>query len=241
MGIKWTYGITTVPERIRTTLGPTIQSLAEAGFDQPRLFIDGAKDVMNHTEWSLPITCRWPRVSIVKNWIMSATELLLREPSANRIAIFQDDIVICKNTRQYLESFSYPNQSYLNLYCPPEYEKITEEIGWFETTQKGRGAVALVFDRDTLLALISQTSLFNRVKSVHGWKCIDGAIIDTFKKMNIKERAHRPSLVYHTGRMSTLRNSWRDLPATFPGKDFNALDLLCPEKIRNLPSCSETV
>ena len=42
--MKWAYGITTVPSRRENLFERTLQSLAVAGFDNPRLFVDGVDD-----------------------------------------------------------------------------------------------------------------------------------------------------------------------------------------------------
>src|SRR3990172_9245840 len=125
--MRWAYGITTVPNRIRDLLPRTIKSLAAAGFDQPRLFIDGARDVKNYAEWALPITCRYPGIKIYGNWVLGMMELFIREPGMDRYAMFQDDLVCCLNLKQYLSLCPYPNQGYLNLYNVPQNEELRPE------------------------------------------------------------------------------------------------------------------
>src|SRR3954465_7467772 len=88
----WAYGITTVPERRYDLLPRTIHSLARGGFDLPRLFIDGHEK--SYHEWdTLPQTIRYPAIRTMGNWLLGLWELYIREPAADRYAIFQDDCV----------------------------------------------------------------------------------------------------------------------------------------------------
>ena len=208
----------------------TLKSLANAGFDGPRLFIDGARDVRDYSEWILPITCRFPAVSITANWILGMTELYVREPSATRFAMFQDDLVVCKNLRAYLDSCSYPEAGYWNLYNVPENENASSgnAVGWYPSKQNGRGALGLVFSREALLTLLRQPTVMNRLQSSIGWKSVDGMIIDSLKKIGWVEYVHKPGLIQHIGKHSTLRNNFKAISSTFPGEDFDPMQILCP-------------
>lgn len=225
--MRWAYGITTVPQRLRDTLPFTIKSLAASGFDCPRLFIDGAKSVRDYSEWALPITCRWPGMKIYGNWILGMMELYIRDPGANRYAMFQDDLVCCLNLKQYLSLCPYPEMGYWNLYNVPQNEQLKPEGygGWYPSNQMGRGALALVFSRDALVTLFQQPHLIERARSVFGWKSIDGTIIDSLKKIGWKEYVHKPSLVQHIGKVSTLQNHMRAISNTFQGEDFDPMQL----------------
>jgi len=95
--IKWSYGVTTVKQRLDDgTLERTLKSLALAGFDCPRLFLDGIKDVSPFEKFGLEMTSRYPNVRRFGNWVLSMWELYLREPTATHYAIFQDDFVTYK-------------------------------------------------------------------------------------------------------------------------------------------------
>src|SRR5689334_3053216 len=103
--MEWSVGVTTVPARAGVMLPRTLASLAAGGFDRPRLFVDGSDDVQSwKAMFRLPASCRWPRVKPFGNWVLALWELWLREPDADRWAIFQDDLVCVRNLRPYLES-----------------------------------------------------------------------------------------------------------------------------------------
>lgn len=227
--MKWAYGITTVPERLETVFPQTLESLRLAGFDQPRLFVDGENDCSKYSKFGLEVTLRYPRVKTAANWVLSIVELYLREPSADRYAIFQDDFVTYRNLRQYLDTRGYPDEKgYCNLYTFPQNQQLATagHKGWFESNQKGKGAVALVFSNEALIALLHQTHLIERPKSVRGDRAIDGGIVSAMKKAGYKEYVHSPSLVQHTGLVSSMGNPKHPLAPAFEGEGFDAMKLL---------------
>jgi hypothetical protein len=245
--VKWAYGVTTVPSRRRTLLPVTLESLRRAGFNAPRLFVDGAPD---GREWAqelgLEVTARYPPVRTVGNWLLSLWELYIRQPNADRYAIFQDDFVTYHNLRGYLEKSPYPDKGYLNLYtfpsnqsiCPTDSANGKPMVGWYLSNQYGRGAVALVFDRAAAQVVISSRHLIeNKLQNVQpngrnslglnfGQCKIDGGIIETMVAAGYREYVHNPSLVQHTGIESSMGNKPQLLATSFRGENFNALELL---------------
>ncbi len=236
--IKWAYGVTTVPERVKSHLPRTLASLAAGGFDKPRLFVDGCSSMLlmeYANNFRLEVTPRiGERIRTAGNWVLSMYELYYREPTADRFVIFQDDMVTCKNLRSYLERAPYPDTSYLNLYTFPSNQSICpkdetgrDKVGWFKSNQYGRGAVALVFSREALVVLLSSPHLAARPQDcTRGHKAIDGGILESMKKAGWIEYVHNPSLVQHTGEVSTTGNRPHKLAESFPGEEADALDLL---------------
>lgn len=256
--LKWAYGVTTVPSRRWSLLPGTLRSLMHAGFPVPRLFVDGLRlddkrDLDDYLSLNFPLSIRTPVIKTAGNWVLSMWELYIRDPAADRYAIFQDDFVTYKNLRQYLEAVPYPENGYLNLMTFCDNERIIEGqfIGWHEASlikdaknrdpekprQTGRSAVALVFSRKAVLALLSAYSLANRFQDVsRGWKLIDGGVVEAMNGQGFREYIHNPSLVSHTGTLSTMRNGGYPSAKSFRGEDFNALDLL---KDWTLPEAEE--
>jgi len=235
--MKWAYGITTVPERLNSYFPITLASLVKAGFDQPRLFIDGSRTGENYKHLGLEITTRYPNIRTHGNWILSLYELYIRHPDAERYAVFQDDFVTYTNLRQYLERIDYPSDGYWNLYTFPLNEKLLEKReqsgGWFESNQRGLGAVALVFDRAATIKMLEAPHMVSRPQSVKkGWRSVDGGIYESMKKSepSRKELVHSPSLVQHIGELSAMQNKKHAQSTTFRGEEFNALDLLPKEQ-----------
>ncbi len=235
-GIQWAYGITTILNRRSNLLVKTIESLRNAGFDHPRLFVDGNDDVTSwkHQFHGLPITVRGDPIRTHGNWILALYELYIRQPEVDRYALFQDDFVTYHNLRKYLEHSPYPEKGYLNLYTFPSNQELCpklpdgkQQIGWYKSNQFGRGAVATIFDREALKALLTSEHMFLRPQDAHrGFRAVDGGIVTSLAKAGIEEYVHNPSLVQHTGDLSSMGNPPHLKAISFRGETYDALDLL---------------
>lgn len=234
--IRWAYGVTTVPERVKELFPRTLKSLAVAGFDKPRLFIDGDKGYPEHSEsHRLAITTHYPKIKTAANWLLAALELHLREPTAHRFAVFQDDIVASRNLREYLEKSEYPEKGYWNLCTYPVNDVLAEgKEGWFLSNQYHKGAQALVFNREAIQYLLSNLGYaVQRLQDErYRYQCIDGVVGRIFKEGRWMEYVHNPSLVCHTGAGNktsmTFSAHHKPQPETesFRGEDFDLLTLL---------------
>lgn len=190
--------------------------------------------------YNFEISCRFPRLGCAHNWVLSLHELYLRDPLCNLYAIFQDDIIMCKGVREYIESLSYSTarqQHYLNLYNPPkveEYRKDFNELGFFASPQSGQGALALVFNRYAVVKLLSSEFIHWRPGSgERGMEGIDGGIVTAMNNVGYHEQVHWPSLVEHSQVVSSTINHGRfPMSTTFPGEEYDATNLI-------KPSCSE--
>ncbi len=229
----WSYGITTVPSRADSLLPRTLASLAKAGFDKPKLFVDD--DGSWKTQANYPNeTVHRPPLLTQGNWLTGAIELFTREAHADLFAMFQDDLVAVRGLRAYLESCSYPAKGYWNLYtfpnnqgrCPPNHQ------GWFLSDQLGKGAVGLVFDREALLTLLTSRSMVERPLSARrGHRAVDGGIVTAMKKAGYQEWCHNPSLLQHTGDRSVMGNAPHARAVSFPGEETDIAEILARKGI----------
>lgn len=252
--IWWSVGVQTCarsetlkyPGRLTTTLPRTLESLCNAGFSEPRLFIDGEDDPKKwEREFCLPITARYPNLRAYGNWILALIELYIREPRADRYVIFQDDILASKNLRQYLEKSPYPTKGYCALYTFPEVQaKAPKTIhggtidGWYTYTshRTGLGGLGLYFSHEALIAMLTNsTSLAHLADRPHdakrGHTALDGAVHDAMKKAGYGEHVHSPSLLQHqddgTGRVPSSIGRHVYPPAeSWRGESFDCLTLL---------------
>jgi hypothetical protein len=218
--MRWSYGITTVEKRAHTTLPITVRSLRAAGFDSPRIFMD--VDL----------------IGTYATWMLGAIELYMRDPTADRYAMFQDDIVCVRDLRQYLTVTPYPDKGYLNLMLGWRNEKLTEGGGsgfvesayWKPTRQTGDGAQALVFSNEALRTLMRHPHVLDRCRErsvVRRKTNLDGSVCEAMNLSGWKEYVHIPSLVQHIGEVSTLEVPLIHPPAkTFPGEEYSAMQLL---------------
>jgi hypothetical protein len=220
-------------------LNATLNSLKNAGFENPHLFVDGCDDSADWArEYGLTVTARGGRPTLAfGNWVLALAELFIRHPDSTHFAVFQDDFLTYRNLRQYLERALYPQKCYLNLYTFPSNEgsRLREVrkpapdddyIGFYRSNGAGRGAVGLVFRRQAVLALLTHTNITERPLAVKGWKNLDGGVVTAMTKMEWEEYVHFPTLTYHTGQKSTIRNKPHHQGVCFLGEEYDALNLL---------------
>lgn len=238
--MRWAYGVTTVPGRKDNLLPRTLASLKNGGFDEPRLFVDGTKDSKWYEDkFGLEVTVRYPTIRTAGNWTLALAELYFRNVEAERFAIFQDDFVTYKNLRRYLDRCDYPETGYWNLYTFKSNEPAIlrkeglpapptdNHVGFYESNQHGRGAVALVFSRQAVMTLLTHPHMVERPSDpLRGWKAIDGGIVESFKKAKWKEYVHSPTLVQHTGFESSMGNKPHKQSRLWMGEDYDALEML---------------
>lgn len=232
---KWAYCVTTVPSRRKDLLPKTLVSLAVAGFDNPRLFVDGDKDAISwEKEFGLEVTTRYPNVRTFGNFTLALWELYLRNPTADRFGMFQDDFVTSRNLRKYLNCVPYPDKGYLNLFTFNSNQRLAPKTphggtvdGFYLSNQYGRGAVALVFSRECVVELLASKHLAERPQdSTRGHRAVDGAIVTALAKAGWKEYVHSPSLVQHTGEFSSMGNKHHQPAESFRGEEYNLMELL---------------
>lgn len=254
MPLNWSYGVTTVPSRRSTLLSPTLESLCRAGFDRPRLFVDDCDDHAGYArEFGLPVSVRERNpnaghgLRVAANWHLSLLELYLRDPWAERYAVFQDDFVTIPRLREYLDWVPYPKggRAYLNLLTfPPDgggqNTKLYQDpppspdfVGWYPARRRADGgptgfsATALVFSREAATALLSSRYFVERHTSrTRGHQAVDGGIAEALHEVGIPEYVHWPSLVRHTGHQtsraeSVFKGQYPD-QTSFPGEEFDA-------------------
>ena len=234
--MKWAYGVSTVPSRRDGLLTRTLVSLRSAGFPEPRLFVDGHIDAILYVDqFGLETTAHYPKVGNFGNWVLGLTELYLRDPKADRYAMFEDDVVLCRNVKEYLEACPFSNKGYINLYTVEDAVKQAPATpGWVLSTQGGRGALGLVFDQESVKALLSSLRCVSHAEDrLRGHYLVDGAVVDSMERTGRKEWVHWPSLAQHTGtggttienRLAPTLQKFNEAPS-FPGEDFDAMSLL---------------
>lgn len=242
MSLDWSYGITTVPQRLETTLPVTIKSLARTGFDCPTLFMDGYmqdldpsyKDfyrIYGMAQRKLPLVIH-PHVGHLSNWMTALIYLYTSAPNSDRYAIFEDDLLAVSRLREYLEQTEYKDKSYFNLLTHGQNLLITNNVeGWHPSNQMGRGAVGLVFDRKAVQDLMASREFVERPMLKWDRKRntqrggADGMVIDVLKRQGYVEYIHNPSLLQHIGEQSILKHSFGKVPG-FRGEDWDPMRLV---------------
>jgi hypothetical protein len=217
---KWQYGITSVASRTDTLLLSTLKSLTAAGFDNPIIFLDGDCRASSVVGFNLRVITYVPKLGHLGNWMSSLFTLYVTNPKADRYAIFEDDCIAVHNLRTYLDSCHFPNKGYWNLLTHNEnLPKTNNQKGWHESNQRGKGAVGLVFDNETVKTILTSRKFIERASWTNG-RCADGMIISVLKGHGYKEYIHFPSLLQHIGTKSTLGHHFGPVKC-FPGESFN--------------------
>ncbi len=239
----WAYGVTTCAERLKTLLPRTLVSLRNAGFTDPLVFADGVEQLTlpNYT-----VVCRGKSLKTVGNFALGLWELLVRNPTASKFAMFQDDLIACSDLMRYLDTVRWPAKGYLNLYTFPQNQAVAPSAapgnagtcsGWFESkecnngplyhgkrVQKGLGALALCFTREAVVDLLSSRHLVERpIDACFPTSKLDGCIVTALAKEGWREYCHDPSLVQHIGVQSSMGNNRHPDAPSFKGEHWSPI------------------
>lgn len=221
--MRWANAITTTPARLKLLFPLTRKSLSAAGFTDLHVHIDGVpsygdlREIREHYGIHERTTIN-PNVGAIGNWLLTLWWLWLTIPDADVYAIFQDDLLMSKGVRAYVEESLaiLPEQAYLNLYtASANYHLLGTDAkpkkgyqGWYESDQVGRGALALVFPRSAVPAIL----LWREWIGVNTRTCIDGVVANALRYAHFREYVHSPSLVQHVGVESLLGHPFEQSP-----------------------------
>jgi hypothetical protein len=203
---SWSIGVTTAPRAV-PTLGDCLASLAAAGWDRPRLFVDGAVAIPPEFD-HLPRTDRSPRVGAWPNYYLALAEMLMREPEADAYMLVQDDTLFAGfDVRDYLERILWPGRrpGVVSLFCSQAYTQDTP--GW--TPFRGAWiwcALAFVFPRETAQRFLSDPDvvLHRWSQTRNGLADIDYRVGQWAAARDVPIQYPTPSLVQHIGEVSAL-------------------------------------
>ena len=236
MAISWAFGVTTVPERRRTALPKTLESLAGAGFYHPHLFVDGERDPVSwRDQFRCEVAARWPKLRAYGSWCMALGELYLLHPAADRFALFQDDVLAARNLKHYLDSQPLPPYRYWNLITYPRNMACSGgKPGWFPSAQRGWGAQGYVFSNQAAVALLSSRYMAERPKDTNrGHKSIDGGVSCALRREppgprgeRWAELCHNPTLLRHQPGPSAIGNEAQPNSAGWRGEEWDCLEML---------------
>lgn len=204
---NWSVGVTTAP-RQSPTLERCLASLSHAGWQTPRVFVDGELTVP--TAWShLPRTNREPQIGAWPNYYLALAELLMRDPAADAYLVVQDDALFCSDpcTREYLEQVFWPGESagIASLFCS---RADTQPVaGWYQYPGAWSWcALAFVFSRAAAQRFLADLDVVRHRESrrKNGLAHISWCIGQWAVRSQVPVYFPTPSLVQHIGEVSTL-------------------------------------
>lgn len=210
-------GIITAPRQDRL-LPMTIASLRTSGFT-PAVHVFAEPNTFLYSSRFPPWWRVHQSVSIlgpVRNWLHAALTMLRDPAEATHILLCEDDFICCDAAGKCLDfglrTLPTDDFGYCSLYTP-HFNAISgslDRAGWQEI-RLGRytwGAVALCFSRESLYRLLF-TPFPNTGKTFYELASgqtdrLDYLVSDACLHLGLKMYAHVPSLVDHTGDVSTL-------------------------------------
>lgn len=224
---RWAVGITTAPRK-QSTLHRCVDSVLRAGFD-PVVFAepDTPCNVPLHVRIvRRPHTIATPaftasalgpdgRFGAWQNWYQSLKDLLELYPFAEAVCIFQDDCVLTRGVREFLEHDLWPSDrtGTVSIYAPnfPGYEQAGVTGCKRVVGRHLMGAVANIFPRDVAEQIINTKSLSEWRGAAKGEqpvphlkKAIDTYIGHAVAELDKNTYYYTPSLAQHISATSSI-------------------------------------
>ncbi len=201
----WAVGVTTAPRK-QATLQGCVDCLIDAGWETPRIFVDGEVD-LGLLPPHLEVTRRDPQVGAWPSWYLALTELLMRNPQADAFMIVQDDVILFRHRklRQYIEDFLWPEDGacVVSLFCSRAYS--AEEPGWRRLDENlVWGGQALLFSREACLGFLSDPEVLEHRLTKSGFAGIDSVVGRWAERHNVPVYVSTPSLAQHIGQVSAI-------------------------------------
>ena len=216
--IKWTVGIVTAPREFGYYLDQTIDSLQKAGWNELNVFAEPDSKIPDC--FSGNVTYRKKQYGDWTNWAVALYELLLSEPDTDYFLMTEDDVVVNRFSKIYLE-WSLPQLPYLgsaSIYTPNKYNKKSRGfhnccVGWDTWS-----TVTVIMPRESVINFFSDDKvqrhrfedIFSQEKVAWGVDCdtknsIKDAVIGQWAYKNrLCMYYHTPALAEHIGVHSTL-------------------------------------
>lgn len=174
--MHWAVALTTAPRPV-PILKRTLASLKRSGFDDVRVFDDAGRKGA------------WP------NWLEAVRTLLEQHPEADALLLCQDDAVLCRGLRAYLDRTLWPGPAaaLCSPYCPGPYRK--RQSGWHEQRRGWYlvGALCWAVPRQAAEAILRDLG------SVQARKRIDARVGKWAAATGRTVWYHTPSLAQHLG------------------------------------------
>ena len=218
---KLTIGLTTSPRR-QPTIFKTLDSLNKSGWEKVHIFAEPESPLPN----SSILSRRKNQYGAWANWFYGLKELY-ETYDQPLYGMWQDDVVICRNTAAYIESLcEWPSDvCCFSLFTPQMY---VGSAKWNRINEGSRlwMAQCLFFPKGVVKEILDSYEVW-RFSGKHG---IDNRVGLFAKYTNRAVYFHSPSLCQHIGETSTI---WPNIgvdndrsASNFVGEDFDALSFI---------------
>lgn len=202
---KWAVGMTTAP-RAEPTLERCLQSVIQSGWDEIHVFAEPGSVVPELP--GVSVTRRGARMGVIGNWFLGLSELVQNEPEADAFFMFQDDVLLPRNARLFLEQKLWPADriGLVSIYCPEAYVNGKPGFQRVEIQRRLLGALTVILPRAAAHWLVTQgiaeVSRTQRLASDD--RGLDVLLGRLLKQQELDAFYFNPSLAMHIGTCSTL-------------------------------------
>jgi hypothetical protein len=240
--MKWAVGVITAPRDKGYYLDQTLTSLKLAGWDSIVVFAEPNARIPD--AFSGDVVRRRKKYGDWTNWATGLYELFLSEPDADYYFMAEDDALVCKGARAYLEHAlpKLDRIGSLSIYTSSKYYNPKRARG-FHNECRGKltwSTVTVIMPRTSVLSFFADEDVqkhrtidifevqegFWNLKASYGrarssiTDCVGNTIKDAVighwaEKNKLPMYFHTPALAEHIGNFSTLTD-----------------DLSCPENGR---------
>lgn len=221
--MRWSVGVIAAPRPDGVGLEKTVACLNAAGWGTPWVFAEPGTLISDNVISNAAVISRPHRVAElrqgivphesgklgnVQHWIQTACDLLADEPSADAYVTVEDDALVCRGAKEFVETLLWPSHrcGAISLYCAnsPENRKPVPQL--FQSRRQGILGTLFMIWRPECLADLAEAEFLswkggNPTKKTpipqHDWKGVD-----TWLGLKMIERGWEtwmlsPSLVYH--------------------------------------------
>jgi hypothetical protein len=225
--MQWSVGLQTCPRKDGSSFVFTaVEQIQKAGWQDVTIFAEPASPVPPDQK----VAFRPQRYGDWTNWIVGLFELFISNPFSDFFVMFEDDIVMCRNIRSYLE-YAIPflgNFGIISLYTPAKYHRKYLQVRNIFHDEKNQGyqvwgSQAIVLSRESARRLFASDLIL--LYRHHGYgddnAHKDVALGQWAMYSRMPYFYHTPSLVEHTG-LDSLIGSEPHKSLDFVGETFDA-------------------
>ncbi|HEV3343304.1 MAG TPA: glycosyltransferase [Pirellulales bacterium] len=210
--LRWQVGLLTAPRDV-PTVHETLVSIQAAGFAPIHVFAE-PQSWIPRLDGDLRVIVHPRRLGNITNFYNALAVLYEQTPNADAFAIFQDDVRVAEGLRAWCGREFWPlGAGLVSLFTPRPHAQ--PQPGWHLLApgfHRIYGGQAIVFRRDLVRSFLADPLV---VRSLHVGRSHDDAVVGGWAaRRRLSIAYHTPSLVLHTGAVSSLYPNGPD-PRTF--------------------------
>jgi hypothetical protein len=245
--MKWSVGVITAPRIKGYYLDQTLNSIKDAGWDNIVVFAEPQSLIP--TNFTGDVVNRRKKYGDWTNWATGLYELFLSEPDADYYFMAEDDALLCKGVKSYLEHAlpSLGNFGSLSLYTSSKYYNPRRSRGFYNEC-RGKltwSTVTVIMSHKSMMSFFTDKDVQNHrftdifqvqdgfwnLKASYGkgrtsiTDCVGNTVKDAVigqwaERNGLPMYFHAPALAEHIGNYSTLTDDLSSPENGRMSKDF---------------------